>query len=179
VYGRAPRRRVPRQRSTSFRNASISLSMSTSLPRKVPQLAVYVRTGPGEALRMSSRPGWPTRQNSLSRQGLRLPRSPLRRNRVWFHAASAKPRRREEGTAMQARRESETLGCRTHARLDESIPPNSCALGDSRGHVLRHAPLGLRHRCLACLGSTEIGSKEKGPHVAPSLARLSVPNQSL
>ena len=29
-----PRRRVPRQRSTSFRNASISLSMSTSLPRK-------------------------------------------------------------------------------------------------------------------------------------------------
>jgi hypothetical protein len=56
VYGRAPRRRVPRQRSTSFRNASISLSMSTSLPRKVPQLAVYVRTGPGEALRRMGNP---------------------------------------------------------------------------------------------------------------------------
>jgi hypothetical protein len=50
VYRRAPCRRVPRQRSTSLRNDSISLSMSTSLPRKVPQLAVYVTTRPGETL---------------------------------------------------------------------------------------------------------------------------------
>jgi hypothetical protein len=56
VYGRAPRRRVPRQCSTSFRNASISLSMSTSLPRKVSQFALYVRTGPGEALRRMAVP---------------------------------------------------------------------------------------------------------------------------
>ena len=46
-----------------------------------------------------------------------------------------------------------------HARLDESNPPDPCALGDSRGHVLRHAPLGLWHRCPASLGPTEIGSR--------------------
>jgi len=60
---------------------------------------------------------------------------------------------------MQVRRESETLGRRTHARLDESIPPDPRALGDSGGYVLRHAPLGLWHCCLACFGPIEIGSK--------------------
>jgi len=45
---------TPRHCTTSSRNSSISFSMSTSLPRKVTQLAVYVRMGPGEALHQNS-----------------------------------------------------------------------------------------------------------------------------
>ena len=49
-YRRLPWPPSPRQTETSFRNASISLSMSTSMRMKVPWFTAYVRRGPGEVL---------------------------------------------------------------------------------------------------------------------------------
>ena len=49
-YRRLPWPPSPRQTKTSFRNASISLSMSTSMRMKVPRFTAYVRRGPGEVL---------------------------------------------------------------------------------------------------------------------------------
>jgi hypothetical protein len=53
------------------------------------------------------------------------------------------------------------VGRRTDTWLDESIPAHPCPLGNSRGHVLCHAPLYLRNYRLACFGPTEIGSKHR------------------
>ena len=51
------------------------------------------------------------------------------------------------------------LGHRTHPRLDESVSPHPCSLGDPRGYLLRHAPLRMWDCCLACFRPTGIGCK--------------------
>src|ERR1017187_1636718 len=63
---------------------------------------------------------------------------------------------------MQAWSETETLGRRTHTRLDDPISPY-CPWEDPTGRLLRHAPLAMWRARLAWSRSSEMDSRLRSP----------------